>query len=99
MCTNVILKKTQNIYQKQVREALLQNRGLGVQGIQQAEVGQAVADGNIWEAQRRAMQLSYANVRLEKAKIAQEKNPDKHSLEAVGTLKQAMDKEDKYLVH
>ena len=78
---------------------MLRNRGLGVRGIQQAEVGQAVTEGNIKEAQRRAMQLSYANVRLEKAKIAQEKNPDKHSLEAVGILKQATDKEDKYLIY
>ena len=90
------LKKT---IKKQVREAMLQNRGLGVQGIQQAEVGQAVTDSNIWEAQRRAMQLSYVNVRSEKAKITQEKNPEKHSLEAVGILKQAMDKEDKYLIY
>ena len=74
---------------------MLQNRGLGARGIQQAEVGQAVMVGNIKEAQRRAMQLSYANVRSEKAKIAQEKNLDKHSLEAVGILKQATNKEDK----
>ena len=45
------------------------------------------------------MQLWYANVRLEKAKIAREKNPDKHSLEAVGILKQATDKEDKNLIY
>ena len=93
------LKKDTQIYKKQVREAVLRNRGLGVQGIQQVEVGQAVAVGNIKEAQRRAMQLSYANVRSEKAKIAREKNPDKHSLEAVGILKQATDKEDKYLIY
>ena len=49
------LKKDTKIYKKQVREAMLQNRGLGAQGIQQAEVGQAVAEGNIQEAQRRAM--------------------------------------------
>ena len=72
---------------------------LGAQGIQQAKVGQAVAEGNIQEAQRRTMQLSYANVRSEKAKIAWKKNPDKHSLEAVGILKQATDKEDKYLIY
>ena len=70
-----------------------------MQGIQQAKVGQAVAEGNIQEAWRRAMQLSYAIVRSEKAKIAQEKNLDKHSLEAVGVLKQATDKEDKYLTY
>ena len=70
-----------------------------MRGIQQSKVGQAVAEGNIQEAQRRAMQLSYANVRSEKAKIALEKNPDKHSLEAVGVLKQATDKEDKYLIY
>ena len=80
-------------------EAVLQNRGLGAQGIQQAEVGQAVANGDIQEAQRRAMQLSYANVRSKRAKITRERKPDKHSLEAVGILKQAMDKEDKYLIY
>ena len=65
----------------------------------QAKVGQAVADSNICKAQRRAMQLSYANVRSEKAKITWKKNPEKHSLEAVGILKQAMDKENKYLIY
>ena len=45
------------------------------------------------------MQLSYANVRSKKAKIAQERNPDKHSLEAFGILKQGTDKEDKYLIY
>ena len=96
---NCHLKKETKIYKKQVREAVLRNRGLGVRGIQQAKVGQAVAEGNIQEAQRRAMWLSYANVRSEKAKIAHKKNPDKHSLEAVGVLKQATDKEDKYLIY
>ena len=93
------LKKDTKIYKKQVREAVLQNRGLGDRGIQQAEVGQAVADGDIQEAQTRAMQLSYANVMSKKAKISWERNPDKHSLEAVGILKQATDKEDKYLIY
>ena len=93
------LKKDTKIYKKQVREAMLQNRGLGASGIQQAKVGQAVADGDIQEAQRRAMQLLYANVRSKKAKIAWERNLDKHSLEAVGILKQAMNKEDKYLIY
>ena len=45
------------------------------------------------------MLLSYTNIRSEKAKISQERNPDKHSLEAVGILKQATDKEDKYLIY
>ena len=45
------------------------------------------------------MCLSYANVRPKKAKITWERNPDKHSLEAVGILKQAMDKEDKNLIY
>ena len=49
------LKKDTKIYRKQVRDAVLRNRGLGAQGIQQAEVGQAVAEGDIWEVQRRAM--------------------------------------------
>ena len=58
------LKKDTKIYQKQVREAVLWNRGLGAQGIQQAEVGQAVADRDIpGGIQRKAMQLSYAIVR------------------------------------
>ena len=62
-------------------------------------MGQAVADGQICKAQRRAMQLSYANVRSEKAKITLERNLEKHSLDTVGILKQAMDKEDKYLIY
>ena len=64
------LKKGTKIYKKQVREAMLQNRGLGAQSIQQTKVSQAVANGDICKTQRRAMQLSYANVRSEKAKIA-----------------------------
>ena len=31
--------------------------------------------------------------------IAWERNLEKHSLEAVGILRQAMDKEDKYLIY
>ena len=33
-------------------------------------------------------------IRSEKAKLAYKRNSDKHSLEAVGILKQAVDKED-----
>ena len=62
-------------------------------------MGEDVTDGDIREARRRAMQLSYTNIWSEKAKIPQERNPDKHSLEAVGILKQATDKEDKYLLY
>ena len=45
------------------------------------------------------MQLSYTNIRSEKSKIAHERNPDKHSLEALHILKQAMDKEGKDLIY
>ena len=55
---------------------MLQNRGLGAQGIQQAKVGQAVVNCDICKAQRRAMQLAYANVRSKKAKIVWERNPE-----------------------
>ena len=68
-------------YRHQVRETVLRNSSLGACVIQQAEVGGAVATGNIQEAWRRAMQLSYSNLRFEKANITNEKNPDKHSLE------------------
>ena len=91
------LKQDTKIYRKQVKDAVLRNRGLGAWGIQQVEVGQVVVNSDIREAQRRAMWLSYANIRSKKAKISQERNSDKHCLEAVGILKQAMDKEDKYL--
>ena len=74
---------------------MLRNRGLGAWGIQQAEVGQAVANGDSWEAQRRAKWLSYADIRSEKA----ERNPDKHFLEGVDILMQATDKEDMYLIY
>ena len=78
---------------------MLRNTGLGVCGIQQAEVGQAGTAHAIMEAQRRAMYLYYTNIRSEKAKVAKERNPDNNSLEAVGILKQAIYKEDKYLIY
>ena len=93
------LKPDTNKYSKQVRDAALGNSSLGAYDIQQAEVGQAVANSDIREAQRRAMWLLYTNIRSEKAKVACERNLDKHSLEAVGILKHAMDKEDKYLIY
>ena len=65
-----------NKYSKQIRDAVLRNSGLGAHGIQQAEVGQAVVTGDIKETQRRAMQLSYTNIRSEKAKVAHERNSD-----------------------
>ena len=71
--------------------AVLRNSSLGVHAIQQAEVGEAVVAGDIQEVWRRAMQLSYTNFRSEKANLACERNPDKHSLEAVGILKKATD--------
>ena len=55
--------------------------------IQQAEVDNGVAASDIQETQRRAMQLSYTNLRYEKAKLGHERNPNKYSLEDVGILK------------
>ena len=45
------------------------------------------------------MQHSYTDIRSEKARIFQERNPVKHTLGAVGILKQAADKEGKYLIY
>ena len=42
------LKQDTKVHRKQVRDAVLRNRGLGAGAIQQAEVGQAVANGDIW---------------------------------------------------
>ena len=86
-------------YRKQVRDAVLWNSGLGAHDIQQVEMVEAVATSDIREAWIRAMWLSYTNIRSKKAKISRKRNPDKHSLEAVGILKQATDKEDKYLIY
>ena len=49
------LKKDTKIYKKQVREAMLRNRGLGRKVFSRPRWGQAVADGDIRKAQRRAM--------------------------------------------
>ena len=92
-----LLKPDKNKYSKQVGDAVLRNSG-----IQQAEVGQAIAASDIKEAWRRAKQLSYTNIRSKKAKVACERNADIHSLEAMGILKKATDKEtgaaaDQYL--
>ena len=51
-------------------------------------MGQTVVSGDIREAQRRAMQLSYSKKRSKKAKTSWEMNPD-NTLEAVDILKQA----------
>ena len=73
------LKPDTNNYSKQIRHVVLRNSGLGTCGIQQAEMGQAVAASDIKEPWRRAMQLSYTSIRSEKAKLGCERNPDKHS--------------------
>ena len=62
------LKPDTNKYSMQVRDVVLRNSGLGICGIQKAEVGQAVADNDINEAHKRAMWLSYTNIRFEKVK-------------------------------
>ena len=49
------LKLDTKIYRKQVRDAVLRNKGLGAQGIQHADMGQAVANGDIREVQGRTM--------------------------------------------
>ena len=51
------LKPDTNKYNKQVRDAVLRNSGLGTCGIQQAKVGQVVAPSDIKEAWRRAMKM------------------------------------------
>ena len=55
--------------------------------------------GNISEAWRRALQLSYSHIRCKKPSLAHERNPDMHSLEAIGILKKMADKGDKYLMY
>ena len=62
-------------------------------------MGEAFAAGDIQDACKRAMQLSYINLRYEKANLVCERNSEKQSLEAVGILKKAMDMEDRYLIY
>ena len=50
-----LLKPDTNKYIHQVRDAVLRNSGLSAHGIQQAEVDQGVATGDIKETWRRAM--------------------------------------------
>ena len=97
--TQVSAETKQQTYMLQVRKAVFRNSGLGMCAIQQAEVVEEVAAGDIQEAQRRSMWLSYANFRYEKATTAHERKPDKHSIEAVGILKKATDRENKYLIY
>ena len=85
-------------YRSLVREVVLRNSCLGAHAIQQAEVGEEVAAGDICGALRRAMQLCYVNLRCKKDNLASERNPDIYSLEAVGILHRATDMEDKYLI-
>ena len=62
--------------------------------IQQAEVSEAVVAGDIWEPSAFLCQL-----KTWKAYLVCERNPDMHSLEAVGILKKATYIEDKYLIY
>ena len=86
-------------HSSQIREAVLRNSGLETCAIQHAETGEATVRDDIQKVYRRAMQLSNASLRYEEANLAYERNPDKHSLEAIGILKKAIDIEDKYLIY
>ena len=91
MCTPKLNTKK---YKSIVRETVLRNSGLGAHAIQQAEVWEAVATGDIQEAWRSALQLSCANLRYQKANLSHERNPDIYSLEAVCIFKRVTDVED-----
>ena len=86
-------------YRHQVKEAVLRNSSLGAHAIQQTEAGEAVAAGDIQEAWRRAMQLSYSNLRYERLTCPIKGTQTNNYLEAVGILKKATDMEDKYLIY
>ena len=47
----------------------------------------------------RDMQLSYANLSCKTTNLAQDRNPDKHSLEVVCILKRATDTKDNYQIY
>ena len=79
-------------YRNLVREAVPRDSGLVACAIPQPEVGEWVTAGDIWEAWRRAMQLSC--VKNERANLAHERNQEKHWLKPVGILKRATDTED-----
>ena len=95
--TNVLLGKTQ-IYTERSEKQCTETEVWVLKVFNRLRWVRQLLMVTFWR-QRRAMQLSCACVRSEKAKILQERNPHKHSLEAVGILKQAMDKEDKYLIY
>ena len=61
--------------------------------------GEAVVAGDIQEAKRRALQLSFTNLQYKDANIACKRNWDKHSVGGVGFLKKATNMEDKYLLY
>ena len=64
--THVSAQAKHKKYKSLVREAVLRNSGVCACALQQAEMGQAVAAGDIQEVWRRVMHLSYANLRYEK---------------------------------
>ena len=82
--THVCPNQTYQRYRSFVRESVLRNIDLGASAIQQAEVGEAVAVGDIRETCRRAIYLSCANIGYEKVNLAHVRNQEKQSLEAVG---------------
>ena len=63
-------KSNKKKYKRLVRETVLRNSSVSACAIPQAEVGEAVQEGDIQEAQRRAMSLSYSNITYEKANLS-----------------------------
>ena len=91
--------KTQEIQATESERQFLRNSGLGVHGIQQAEMDEAVTASDIQEARRRAIWLSYTNLRYEKAKPSPERNPEQLFTGGWRHLKKAIDMEYKYLIY
>ena len=91
----------QNItkHRRLVKKLWVRNSSVGTHTIQQAEVGKEIAAGNISEAWGRILQLSYSHIWSKKANLNHERNPDEHSLEAIGIFQEVTDKEDKYLIY
>ena len=79
-------KQNTKKYKRFVWQAVV-NRSVGIWCIQQTTGGEAIEAGNISEAERRALQLSYRQTKSKEATLAHDRNSNKHLLQAVGFFK------------
>ena len=86
-------------YNNIMEAAISKNLGLGPVALKNMKVNEAVAECDIGAAYEIADKFNTGRMKYLKRKIKKEINPDCHSFEAVGILKNSTDKHDPFLIY